>query len=376
MDLVDVVAAGTLGEGADCDQGVLQPPPYKEGDGIADAKCYLCQKGNFGKWMHLKNHIERWHEKHKSLVKGSWLFRQAQKDSAKERTLQRAKRRLRPPAQKPPPGVDEGLATPSGAGGQPDASGGSGRLRQKPDGTLWRKVWLQVSDSGEPITPITFEDWAEPSSKKVPFAVSDRSAAEVFVGDALQQIQGVMQSMVAKPTEWTSDLPLLCIKEGVAEVSAGLSKADGKEVKRAAWPKDLDAPRWDFNAFRQHLDKQRMVTEYTRDSHVRNMRRLIGLLAIREGGQARPVLESEASDIKLWCALAKDSLFNSLFEIPLMDLKYSWSSRILDTMLVFSKWTSWSPKVSSSVTTTAHGGSTRRRCAGCSLNWKPHTASV
>jgi hypothetical protein len=110
-------------------------------------------------------------------------------------------------------------------------------------------------------------------------------------------------------------------------------------VKRSTWPKELQTTRLEIKLFDDYLKRDKCLKGITSSYHMRNMSRLFNMIEVDTGNGFRAIESpDEASDVKLVCSILVSKLYMAIFDLPIMEFKYSWAGEILESIIAFCRW--------------------------------------
>jgi len=248
--------------------------------------------------------------------------------------------------------------------------------------TSWRRAFVKVDKHGDITDPVEVAwtiphggsdvsvapGWAPPRPKCAPAARAAQQCMPPSSSTALVQQAPHTASSGAPPSPpsslavlgadqkstnilslleshlgigWEHQVPAVKIKDVAYEVELPRAKGDDNAMRAGDWPKKaLRFLAMDLANFAAHLVHMKNNQESQVCDHVRGMNRFFSLVEVKQPGGSWADIDTEEVGCNplLLVGCLQSKVHEQLFNLPLLDHRFSWSFKLLEGVIAFCKW--------------------------------------
>lgn len=342
---------------------LVNRPYYSAEDSIAEGlPCYLCWEFSSTSWIALRAHVYNVHGVNSSDLRGTYFHTQCNLEVAARRKAKRIRDRQEKAVQNGEEEDDDEVedhapaAVPAALPSAVPKSPAADAIKRAPNGSLWRTMWVRVGNDGQPILPyeVHMVDPAGPLLEPAPhqFAAPPAAAQQQLLpavasaradlqpegarpldaAGLLQEMRGMVQGAVQQMAQAAvrRDIEVAVPKIDLAPLLSEWTHPQ-ESSKRHNCPISDDVPEAsceNLKAFHKYLQGLNMKPESIA-INMQALKRFLNLVSM-EDGAFHPA--------GLMCAIYKDSAFDKIMALPLMDVRYTWSRKVVVAVDHFCSW--------------------------------------
>ena len=134
-------------------------------------------------------------------------------------------------------------------------------------------------------------------------------------------------------------MPAVRVKAMAYEVELPTAKGEDGTM-RSTWPKEIVGPDLVLPSFVAFLSTMRLNKDKTIGDHHRSMDRFFSLIEHQHPTGEWCSVDSEeiANDPKLLVGFLTSKVYGPLFKLPVLDMKYGWSGKLVEGLLAFCRF--------------------------------------